>query len=119
MRVLLVEPDEYYHSAMRESLADLAELSVVRRAELVLPRLTEVQPDVLIMELLLPDASGYELLEQIRGSTKDMPIIIFSKVDHIDDIAAALNYGVSAFFVKGKDTTNEIRRLLLTYSSQA
>ena len=91
MRILIIEPDEYYHLQFTQTLAELG-------------------------ELLLPDGSGYEFLEEARqiSGNKQLPIIIFSKVAHLEDIQESLNYGITGYFVKGQDSVNDVKKLLLT-----
>ena len=116
MRILLVEPDEYYHAQFQRILSDLAELQIARSAEMALAMLAANPPDLLILELLLPDRPGYEVLDELRKRVNpSLPVIIFSRIGQIEDIGAALDYGVTSFFVKGQDTINDIRKLLLTY----
>lgn len=118
MKILLVEPDEYYHSSFTETIGHLGEIFLSRGAlEEVKSILVEKEPDVLVMELLLPDQSGYELLETVRKwrQNRDLPIVIFSKVKNLEDIQESLNFGVSAYFVKGQDTVHDIKKLLLTF----
>ncbi len=112
MRVLLLDPDEYYHQEFRRHLADVAEVLVAREAAAARALLPQV--DLCVMELLLADAPGYEVLKDMRG---ELPVVIYSRVDHPDDIEAALSFGVSGYFVKGRDTVNDVKKLLLSFSA--
>lgn len=118
MKILLVEPDEYYHTQFSQHLGDLGDLIIAPTADQALESLRVATPDLLIMELLLPDRGGHELLRRIREEKRlaDLPVIIFSGMEHVDDIQAVLNLGAVAYFVKGKDTLTDVKRLLLNYA---
>ncbi len=117
MRILLVEPDEYYHSQLAEGLGDLGELIFASHPRQGRLEIEKSPPDVIITELLLPGgSSGYQFLSQLHRSSlpaHKLSVIIFSAVDHLEDIKHCLNYGITGYFVKGLDTVNDIRRLLL------
>lgn len=56
-------------------------------------------PDVIILELLLPDMDGLEVLEALRRSTRS-PVLVLSLCDNEADTVAALNNGASDFMTK-------------------
>jgi len=116
MRILLVEPDEYYHSQLALGLGDLGELIFASHLEQGREEIKKAAPDVIITELLLENSSGYQFLEELHKSLfphKPAAVIIFSTVNHIEDIKHCLNYGITGYFVKGQNTINDIRRLVL------
>lgn len=116
MRILLLEPDEYYHAKFSETLGPLGELTIATKTADVKKLLRESEADALIMELLLPDSAGYEFLQEIDDLrvARKLPVIIFSRVDHLEDMSQSLNQGVAGYFVKGRDMISDIKKLLLT-----
>lgn len=115
MRILVVEPDAYYHAPFAETIGSLGELLISRGAEEAGRLFTANPPDAVITELKLPDRSGYDFLEDIQSRARSafLPIIIFTQVDNLDDVKQALNFGITGYFVKGRDTIRDIRELLL------
>lgn len=118
MRILIAEPDEYYHSQFLEHLGSLGEIRISRDGGSLKKLIDNFQPDALITELVLGDLPAYSVLLALRNSpTKySLPIIVFSKIEDLEDIQEALGLGVSGYFVKGKDTISDIRKLLLNLS---
>lgn len=114
-KILIIEPDDYYHAQFQNHLADIAELTVVKRAAAALAALqdTASRPDIVVMELLLEDGHAYDLMPKFRG----IPIVIYTKISHLPDVQASLNLGAIAYFVKGQDTLNDIRRFVLAHNS--
>lgn len=119
MKILLADPDEYYHTQLVERLGHLGEFVVTTEAQEARRILSQTPPDFLITELLLADSSGYEILEDVQkvAVEKRFPVIVFSKIDNLEDIETALNLGVNAYFVKGKDDIQEIHKLILAYNN--
>lgn len=115
MRILLVEPDEYYHAHFSEAVAPFGDLMIGRTAAEARTILRDFSPDALVMDLLLPDQSGYEFLQEIQElrERRTMPVIIFSRLTDLEDIQESLGYGVTGYFVKGQDSIQDVRNLLL------
>ncbi len=75
------------------------------------------KPDLVFLDLMLPDISGFEIVEFLRmnGPTKDIPIIILTGKDLTDEEKALLNGKVEASARKGhhdkNDFLKEIKRV--------
>lgn len=92
--VLLVEDDPDTSAVVRELIAD--ELGVpVRiapsRADAI-SQTRDGQPSVVLMDLLLPDATGDDLCEEMKSdpATKDVPIVAVTAARNDDPRAVAL-----------------------------
>ena len=68
------------------------------------------KPDLVLLDLILPELSGYEVLKKIRGNeeTKEIPVIIFSVLGAGTDIQKALDLGANYYRVKGSNSPSEI-----------
>jgi DNA-binding response OmpR family regulator len=98
-RVLIVEDDPYVRSAM---VADLTERAhAVRTAGTALDGIREVNhpPEVIILDLGLPDLDGGQTLKMIRAITAT-PIIIATARDEEPEIIRLLNAGADDYVVK-------------------
>ncbi len=58
------------------------------------------KPDLVLLDLKLPDMSGINVLRQIKTDNPDIPIIVVSAVNDTDTINKAISYGASDFMVK-------------------
>ena len=67
-----------------------------------LPKLLELKPQIIFLDLVMPMANGYELCAQIRriSAFKETPIIIVTNNDGIADRVRAKVVGASGFFGK-------------------
>lgn len=60
------------------------------------------KPDLLLLDLMMPDVNGYQVTEQVRQTyTKEqLPIIILSALNSNDDINKAMALGADDFITK-------------------
>jgi DNA-binding NtrC family response regulator len=56
---------------------------------------------VVILDLALPDISGFEVIAKIKDISKEIPIIILSATENKDLIVEAMKRGATSYFVKG------------------
>jgi CheY-like chemotaxis protein len=103
-RILLVDDNEKFLNLSRdflESECDGVEvIGMAASGREALGFLEETQPDLLIIDLAMPDMSGLELTEVIRGLLPGVPIIILTLFDSPRHRQAAIEAGADAFVPK-------------------
>ena len=70
------------------------------------------KPDLILLDLLLPDVDGFMILEKVRQN-KDMqsiPVIVFSNLSEKKDVSRATKLGASEFMIKSNFTLDEITK---------
>lgn len=119
MKILLIEPDEYYHRQFSEHLGGHFDVITARDANAAESLLVSAEPDLVVSELLLSDGPSFALLEKMRSARKSsaMPIVIFSQIATLPDMEQVLGLGVSGYFVKGKDSISDVKKLLLSLNN--
>jgi len=60
----------------------------------------DTDPDLVILDLILPRMGGEEVLRRLRGAGKTMPVLILTAKDAIPDRLANLNAGADDYLVK-------------------
>ena len=70
--------------------------------EQALQQARTLQPDLMILDLIMPYRDGYEVLRLLRESpeTKDIPVIILSAKSKEEDIIRGLEGGAEDFIIK-------------------
>jgi len=68
----------------------------------VIAKMVNFRPQVIILDLMLPGKSGFEVLEEIKETQelRSVPVIIFSNRDSQEDKQRVLSLGIDRFFVK-------------------
>jgi len=80
---------------------------------------TELEPDLILLDLVLPEIDGFRVLEEIRANqkTSSIPVIMLTALEDKDKIQRALELGANDYTVKGRVSPNELLskvRLLLS-----
>jgi DNA-binding response OmpR family regulator len=98
--VLLVEDDHVVRGAMLRSLADRGHaVHAVGTALDALRRVAAETPDLVVLDLGLPDLDGADALRMLRGIT-DVPIIIATARDDEQTVVRLLRAGADDYMVK-------------------
>src|ERR671937_249474 len=100
-KVLIVEDDDVIAQGMARHL-DAAGFDpvVVARGELGLSRLRYERPDVCVLDLMLPELDGWNLIEQARSEGIGTPIVVVSARGTEHDRVHALEIGADDSLVK-------------------
>jgi CheY-like chemotaxis protein len=118
LSVLIVEDDEASRDISGTILAHHGfEVTFARTVEEAMQCLRGRLPDAVIVDLGLPETSGFELLEWIRASesTRDLPVIVATVHVFPEDQRRAVAAGCDVFLVKPLEPTRlvtELERLL-------
>jgi DNA-binding response OmpR family regulator len=110
-RALVIEDDPAVAEVLRHVLADagyqVAHAPTARRAKALL---SIIQPDLILLDLILPDADGLILCADLRSHT-DAPIIVCSGTKRRRDLVLALRLGADAFLPKPFDLEELLSRI--------
>lgn len=103
IRVLLADDQPLVRSGLRVLVADTDELQIAAEAGTgsQAVRLTaETHPDVVLMDIRMPDRDGIEATRRISVATSDTRVLMLTTFDDDDYVFAALRAGASGFLVK-------------------
>jgi len=70
---------------------------------------TENNPDLVLLDVRLPDGNGLEILEQVRKEEMPAPVIIITAYGSITEAVHAMKIGAFDFFTKPFDEANKIK----------
>ena len=60
----------------------------------------DLQPDLIILDLMLPDMDGFEVLRQLRAAGSEVPVIILTARDDEVDVVVGLELGADDYIAK-------------------
>ena len=109
--ILIIDDEEADRYRLRELLTAHGRFAIVEAAsgEDGLKRAREVAPDVIFLDLILADMTGFEVLERLKSddAVKDVPVIINSSADLSEDERQRLAPGTTAILSKSAGTAEE------------
>jgi len=110
-RVLVVDDERAIQRFLKNALSQ-AEFSVhiVGSGKEALTAAVAIRPDLIILDLGLPDLDGLEVLHRLRQWTK-VPVIVLSVRDREDDKIAALDSGADDYVTKPFGTGELLARM--------
>lgn len=112
MRVLLVEDDELLGSAVQAGLEQSGyTVDWLRDGRMAANALRDDEPDVLVLDLGLPGKDGLRVLDELRARGSDLPVLILTARDTIDDRIDGLDRGADDYLVKPFDLNELTARL--------
>lgn len=100
MLVFLVEDDPAVQAAVRRRLAfEGFQVETADRGDQVLAQVRQLQPHLVILDVMLPELDGFAVAEQLRRHT-DVPILMLTARDSIEDRVQGLACGADDYLVK-------------------
>ncbi len=104
IKILIIDDDkdicEYMHLLLTQNGYDVTALTSPRQA---LETLREEEFHVVILDIMMPELNGMEVLEEIRRFDTDIAIIIFTGYPSVDTAVMSMKYNVSDYIKKPFD----------------
>ncbi len=70
----------------------------------------EEKPDIILLDIILPKKSGFEVLQDIKSdkTTEAIPVIILTNLENIEEVEKALELGSTTYLVKANYSLDEV-----------
>lgn len=111
VKILIIEDEAVLAEVLKEKLkkANL-EVKIARDGEEAISIIKSFEPDVIVLDLILPKVSGFEVLKQVKADEKlsRIPVVVLSNLSDDENIKKAMNMGAMDYFVKANHPINEI-----------
>ena len=112
MRILLVEDDAMIGEAVSTALKDAAyAVDWLQDGKTALSTLDTAEHQVVLLDLGLPGHDGLEVLKRLRQTGRDLPVIIITARDGVDDRVRGLDLGADDYLVKPFDVNELLARM--------
>lgn len=101
--VVVVDDHPLFRRGVVELLNDSDELTVIAEydsATSLLNNLGDTYPDILLLDLQMPDQSGLDVLRQLRNHDEQLKIIIITACNDQEILLEALRFGANGFLQK-------------------
>lgn len=111
MRILIIEDEEALARVIKEKFdKEGYESVIVEEGEEALSKARQFKPDVILLDLLLPQRNGFEILQDLKidPELKTAPVIVLSNLGEDENIKRAILLGAADYFVKTQHPISEV-----------
>lgn len=100
--ILLVDDEATNVKLLQELLEDDYHVTTATKGQIALALLSENSYDLVLLDILLPDISGLDILQKARANPKtaNLPIILMSALGDSEDVVKGLEWGANDYITK-------------------
>ena len=110
-KVLFVEDESALRSTYKRFFSTRYELAFATSGTEALKLLEAFKPDVLVLDMRLPDTDGVTVLQQVRASRPALPVIVTTAYVSMEPLISVLDLGHSGYLVKPFDLDDLAARI--------
>lgn len=110
-QVLLVEDDPFLIDIYKKKLKDAGfRVEVAEKGSEALPLLRKKRPHLLILDIVLPEINGWEILRKIKKDSTlgGFKIVILSNLGQKEEVNKGLKLGATKYLIKAHYTPSEV-----------
>ena len=114
VRLLIVDDHEVVRLGLRALLGARAEFELVGEATTVATAIAtaaQVRPDVVIMDIRLPDGSGVEACREIKAARPQTQVVVLTSYADEEAVEASVVAGAAGYVLKGTSAQDLIRTI--------
>ena len=103
MRVLLIDDEQFYFKLLQKSLKEPEyKLEYAKSGNEGLAKIPAFEPELLIVDLKLPELDGFEIVKRLRRDPKFgyLPVIVITSQDELSEKLRAFELGADDYLVK-------------------
>src|SRR3989338_127261 len=111
MKVMIIEDDKFMAGLLAKKFEENSfTIGHLGSGEKAVAETVAQKPDVVILDILLPDRNGFEVLKELKEkeATKNIPVIIVSNLGSKDDFEKGSRLGACGFMVKATITPEDV-----------
>ncbi len=101
-RLLIVDDDESVVAALTALLEDIYDVHSATTGRAAVQKFAET-PDLVLLDIQLPDTSGIELLKQFKAYDESVPVVMISGMGTFEQVVEAMKSGAESFLQKPFD----------------
>ena len=110
-RILLVEDDPFLIDIYTTKLKEAGfKIEVATDGEEGLRKLTEKKFDLLVLDIVLPQIDGWEILKKVKADQKlkETPVLILSNLGQKGEVEKGMKLGATKYLIKAHYTPSEV-----------
>lgn len=122
IRLLVVDDHPAFRRGLELMLAGVDDIEIAGEASTGLRAVElagELSPDVILMDLRMPDLDGIEATRRITRNTARAGIVVLTMFEDDDSVFAAMRAGARGYLLKGADQDEIVRAVRATAAGEA
>jgi DNA-binding NarL/FixJ family response regulator len=122
IKVLIADDHVFYREGVRAFLSNSADIQVVGEAgkgDEAIAQVTELEPDVILMDLKMPGINGIEATRRIHETNPRIGVLVLTMFDDDDSVFAAMRAGARGYLLKDVDKDEVIRAIVAVERGEA
>lgn len=103
MRVLLIDDEQFYYKLLKKTLKEAEyDLGYAQSGNEGLAKIQSFDPELMIVDLKLPEMDGFQILERLKRDPKygHIPVIVITAKDELSEKLRAFELGADDYVVK-------------------
>ena len=119
-KILLGEDDKFISRAYVDGLSRAGhEVKAANDGNEVIKALEEFTPDIILLDIIMPEKNGFEVLEEIKANdkTKNIPVIVLSNLGQDTDIEKGKKLGAVDYLIKSNFSIKEVMNKIKSHLS--
>jgi len=112
VKILVAEDNTFISKIYKVKLSENNdwELFFAKDGDEAVNKIIEEKPDVILLDLMLPQKDGFQVLKEIKSNSevKNIPVIITSGLGQQSDMDKVFKLGAADYFVKSEVSMDEI-----------
>jgi DNA-binding NarL/FixJ family response regulator len=122
IKVLIADDHVFYREGVRALLSNVPEVEVVGEAnngEEAIAQANAVKPDVILMDLKMPDMNGIDATRHIHEANPNIGVLVITMFDDDDSVFAAMRAGARGYLLKDADKDEVVRAIVAVERGEA
>ena len=117
--ILIVDDEVGARESLKMVFKDDYEVLLAKNGEEALAKVSKYAPDIILLDIMLPDIDGLKVLEQIRQENKQIPVIMITATETAKTAVQAMKLGANEYFMKPFDVKELRLKVSHAISDQA
>jgi CheY-like chemotaxis protein len=114
-KILFIEDEAAIHKTLSDTLnrEEYKTISALD-GEIGLRLAREEKPDLILLDLMMPKVDGFEVLKGLKADegTKEIPVIVLTNMEQMEDIQRAIDLGATTYLVKANHNLQEVVEMI-------
>ena len=108
--ILFIEDESAIHKTVSDAFQGEYEIISALDGEIGFRLAKEKNPNLILLDLVLPKMNGFEVLKQLKAdeATKHIPVIVLTNLERMEDIQKTIDLGAKTYLVKSNYDLKEL-----------